>query len=941
MSSGAIASEGSSRSRANSPKLGRDQSLDSNKSPGPNSPIYFRDDNEVVDGIDGEDNAIGPDVRDERKGDDAPQALAKESYRDLLFRRRGNVKNKGGKQGDMSALSDGGYDVEDAGDSDDDGAKHEVRSLGDEHDHEFDSDASWLAERDDEQNGSGVDRRRGSDLNGGISPTVFSTEDILTRRFDVSQVKEESKSSFLFKYFPDVMWANYHERVVNLETDLPVSVKADFYGSLGISEEDVKALVMNAPSVVDAQNRDFAHWKERNAGDVLSSIVSSPNPKTVRFMSWVLSKLFSKLFTRFAVHEAGVKRVIEAAREGTVVFAPTHKSQLDYLILSYVCFTYGLPLPHVAAADSMKVPVIGWLLKKSGAFFMRPHADGDTLYEMVYLEYVKSLVTLGCSLEFFIEGTRSRTGKLLPPQLDLLTAICEAAMEVNDGESTNLSTRPNVTSTGSQLTQIIPLSITYDRVLETLRDGVEKMHEPTSADSMSAFFSTLNGLSETLGEVHVIFGEPIPVQDTLVRLHAAESPKQGSLSSGGDRIGKMAEVVTAGIVGTQVIPPTALVAALLLSSDHNEWWSVSELCTRAGWLWREIAVRGGKLTFGVEEVSVQARRAIQLLLDCVDTKGEMVDRLLRVTSDPQNRLQLAFYRNHLHHVFYQESFVACAAFASLSAEFRKTGSTASVSRRSLVEDALFLADLLSLEVSADQANCFDETAVNEALSVLVARGSLVIVADDEARRQLEGHAPGDDEQKKADNEDSDRIQYSLGPNMELTRFLVDMTAPIIDMYYATLIGLGFLSLHGTEQYPTEILVDRIRNLSVMLHRDHGFSLDSIGSQSVNNALDRFSKMKLLSRATVRTPKGGVQELIQLCQELSDDAKEQESVYVTALKRIGAVRPLASPVLGFVYDATGMSTSEGFCAVGSTYFDSVARVEGYIVSLLFGNPKAWA
>ena len=99
-----------------------------------------------------------------------------------------------------------------------------------------------------------------------------------------------------------------------------------------------------------------------------------------------------------------------------VVYVPCHRSHMDYLLLSYLLYTKGIVPPHIAAGINLNLPVIGPILRRGGAFFLRRSFRGNALYSAVFTEYVSQLVAGGYSIEYFIEGGRSRTGRLLPPK---------------------------------------------------------------------------------------------------------------------------------------------------------------------------------------------------------------------------------------------------------------------------------------------------------------------------------------------------------------------------------------------------------------------------------------------------------------------------------------------------------------------------------------------
>ncbi len=155
------------------------------------------------------------------------------------------------------------------------------------------------------------------------------------------------------------------------------------------------------------------------------------------------------MFSAVEVDEPGLERLREHAKEGTLVLLPSHKSHMDYLVLAWVLYRHKLPLPLVAAGDNLNFFPVGPIFRRAGAFFIRRSFSGDRLYAAVVDAYVRRLIKDGSPLEFFLEGGRSRTGKLLSPKLGLLSIVVDAALGVP-----------------TRTTWFCPVSIGYERFVE-------------------------------------------------------------------------------------------------------------------------------------------------------------------------------------------------------------------------------------------------------------------------------------------------------------------------------------------------------------------------------------------------------------------------------------------------------------------------------------------
>ena len=144
----------------------------------------------------------------------------------------------------------------------------------------------------------------------------------------------------------------------------------------------------------------------------------------VRFMSAVLGWLWNRLYD--GVDFENVEQLNEIGDGAEIIYVPCHRSHMDYLLLSYVIYRKGFAVPHVAAGINLNLPVIGRFLRMGGAFFLRRTFRGDALYAAVFAKYLGFMMARGHSLEYFIEGGRSRTGRLLSPRTGMLSMTLRA-----------------------------------------------------------------------------------------------------------------------------------------------------------------------------------------------------------------------------------------------------------------------------------------------------------------------------------------------------------------------------------------------------------------------------------------------------------------------------------------------------------------------------------
>ena len=165
---------------------------------------------------------------------------------------------------------------------------------------------------------------------------------------------------------------------------------------------------------------------QKKASDYLDDIAANYNMIIIKIASALITWVLNTMFEGVTVDKNGLNRVKSMSQKGPVILIPCHKSHIDYLILSYLLYHNNMPCPHVAAGKNLSFWPLGPLFRSGGAFFIRRTFKGAVLYSKVFSEYIHNLLAEGFNIEFFIEGGRSRTGKLILPKLGLLSILLNA-----------------------------------------------------------------------------------------------------------------------------------------------------------------------------------------------------------------------------------------------------------------------------------------------------------------------------------------------------------------------------------------------------------------------------------------------------------------------------------------------------------------------------------
>ena len=235
---------------------------------------------------------------------------------------------------------------------------------------------------------------------------------------------------------------------------------------------------------------------KKNALSLLNEIAANFSYRMLRVTDFVLTWAWNRLYQGLKVTNADpVRELAENGHE--IVYAPCHRSHMDYLLLSYVLYRQGLVPPHIAAGINLNFWPAGPIFRRLGAFFIRRSFKGNKLYTAVFREYLAELFIRGYAVEYFIEGGRSRTGRLLDPKTGMLLMTIQTLLRGD--------TRPIT---------IVPVYIGYEHVLEVATYANELRGAKKEKESLWSTIKAFLKLKK-LGFGYVNFGSPIPLNQFL------------------------------------------------------------------------------------------------------------------------------------------------------------------------------------------------------------------------------------------------------------------------------------------------------------------------------------------------------------------------------------------------------------------------------------------
>lgn len=444
---------------------------------------------------------------------------------------------------------------------------------------------------------------------------------------------------------------------------------------------------------------------EAKAQSMLKGIAADMRYSWLSVLDVLIDWIWNRIYDGISVDREGIEKLRSAARKGPVVVVPSHKSHIDYMVLSQVFFKEGMIPPYIAAGENLNFFPLGRVFRRAGAFFIRRTFKGDKLYAAVFASYVRRLLKDGHTLEFFIEGGRSRTGRLLRPRLGMLGMCVDPVL---DGAVMDLS--------------VIPVSIGYEKVIEAKAyakelAGAEKKRE----DFTQLIKSGPKVLRSRYGRVYVDFGEPISVREfaslrglTLGETRADDNHRRRQLTT------QLGHRIVYGINSVTRVSPTSVVAMILLSRTQSGIGE-DELYDEADRVLEFLALMGARTSSTLEPQN--RRDAIREALDRFAADGlvraaKAPDGATIFQFDSAGRSALDFYKNNVLHFFVPCAVVAMALVAS-------PDSDDPVTRARARRISLLLKHEVSFRVDANFDENFDEAAgLLEARGILARTGPL-------------------------------------------------------------------------------------------------------------------------------------------------------------------------------------------------------------------------
>jgi len=524
------------------------------------------------------------------------------------------------------------------------------------------------------------------------------------------------------------------------------------FGPQITSHKLLSAQVIEDPSVqeliaeeVGSTRRDYSR-----AHRYCREIFADCTQLTIEVMLRLLRAFWRRFYSGIEIYNAN--RIRKAALTHQLVYVPCHRSHVDYLLLSYVIYNENLALPYIAAGNNLDIPFIGRILRGGGAFFIRRSFKDNPLYNAVIRAYVYQLVKLGVPLEYFIEGGRSRSGRMLKPKFGMLGMTVDAYIKNQ--------ARPMA---------FVPIYIGYEKLIEGKSYIGELYGGHKKRESTLGALSAIFRLKGHFGKVTVSFGEPIELNGLLEQHCSDWASRAAEISKRPDwyraSLQKLASEIMHGINRACVINPVNSIATILLATPRQSI-EIEELVNQAELHHRIIRGAPCLASIRIEgKVSEKQIRGIAEQKIIHIRQHELGDI---VYLKPEDSALVGYYRNNSLHSLVIPALIACC-FSNV-----KRVSQASIKRK-----IGLLYPFLKSELQLEWQDSELPDIVDQCITCLVDESLLERIENDLRRPQR----------------NSRRF-------MQLIR-LAHIVQPILERYYMTFIVLWQTSAAPLEEAELE------------------------------------------------------------------------------------------------------------------------------------------
>ncbi len=458
-----------------------------------------------------------------------------------------------------------------------------------------------------------------------------------------------------------------------------------------------RRLVMRSPEVrklikVQAEATDRPEWQvEAEVEGVLDKIAVRMRFGYVRITAHILRFLWNRVFSGVDMRDEDLQRLRDAFRDATPVLVPCHRSHLDYLLISSHLYHQDIVIPHIVAGENLSFWPLGHIFRSMGGFFIKRSFEGEHIFPVVFARYLHQLIKDGFPVEFFIEGGRSRTGKLLPPRLGVLGMVLDSASRQREGWDVNL----------------LPIAISYEQIAEAGTYERELSGVDKEKEDVAQVVKASGGIfKKRFGRVYLRVGEPLRASEVFEKagrpwVEVGPDHRAEILQHTGERLMYR-------ISQQMVMLPTGLVAMGLMA-QHSRSVPRAVLKSRTRRFYHALRGEGALPAHRLMDGTWGIDEAIDTLEQEGMVRRRVVDQTVLVQVVDDKRISLEYHKNGILHFLTPMSLLAAAIRGCRGDLDRDTGLGPDHSIRGEIS-RLFAAQiyLLRYEFTTDPEHTVDD-----------------------------------------------------------------------------------------------------------------------------------------------------------------------------------------------------------------------------------------
>ncbi len=417
----------------------------------------------------------------------------------------------------------------------------------------------------------------------------------------------------------------------------------------------------------------------------VKEIAATHSPFVIDLVMGAIRWLVKRGYSDVSYDQEELAAIYELSQNHPLIFLPSHKSNLDHLVLNLVLYQNGLPPNHTAGGINMNFFPVGPFLRRSGVFFIRREFRDNEPYKFVMRRYVDYLLEKRFPMEWFVEGGRSRSGKLRPPRFGMLAYVVDSYLR---GSAEDVI--------------LIPVSIAYDQIQDVGSYAKEQSGGAKESESFKWFISSVRGVAGS-GAIHLRFGAPISLKAFMALQDDVPDDPDDTRNPA---VPKLAFEVAVRLNEVTPITPTSMVATALLAAD--DCLTVADtprvLAPYLDFVARRNLPTSEKLRLQQRDQIVGTLEELSAagVVERLDDSGEVTYRI-----KPQQHLAAAYYRNTIIHFFVNRAITEMALIHI--AEHGYEGRL----RRAIINEALRIRDMLKFEFFFSASDEFEQEIRNE------------------------------------------------------------------------------------------------------------------------------------------------------------------------------------------------------------------------------------